>query len=60
MYRVLVTWIGHAIFAAPKDLNRRYAVILSTPLFAGQVPAESVRQDLPSKSKKKLLSEVKQ
>ena len=34
------------------DLNRRYAVILSNPPFAGQIPAESIRQDLPSKSKK--------
>ena len=35
-----------------EDLNRRYAVILSNPPFAGQVPRESIRQDLPSKSKK--------
>lgn len=34
------------------DVNRRYAVILSNPPFAGQIPAESIRQDLPSKSKK--------
>ncbi len=34
------------------DINRRYAVILSNPPFAGQIPAESIRQDLPSKSKK--------
>ena len=34
------------------DLNRRYAVILSNPPFAGQIPAGSIRQDLPSKSKK--------
>ena len=34
------------------DLNRLYAVILSNPPFAGQIPAESIRQDLPSKSKK--------
>ena len=34
------------------DINRRYAVILSNPPFAGQIPAESIRQDLPAKSKK--------
>ncbi len=34
------------------DLNRRYAVILSNPPFGGQIPAESIRQDLPSRSKK--------
>ena len=34
------------------DVNRRYAVILSNPPFAGQIPAESIRQDLPSRSKK--------
>lgn len=34
------------------DVNRRYAVILSNPPFAGQIPAESIRQDLPSMSKK--------
>ncbi len=34
------------------DLNRRYAVILSNPPFAGQIPSESIRQDLPSKSRK--------
>ena len=34
------------------DLNRRYRVILSNPPFAGQIPRESIRQDLPSKSKK--------
>ena len=34
------------------DLNRRYAVILSNPPFAGQIPRESIRQDLPSKSRK--------
>ena len=34
------------------DLNRRYSVILSNPPFAGQIPAESIRRDLPSKSKK--------
>ncbi len=34
------------------DLNRRYSVILSNPPFAGQIPAGSIRQDLPSKSKK--------
>ncbi len=34
------------------DMNRRYAVILSNPPFAGQIPGESIRRDLPSKSKK--------
>ncbi len=34
------------------DLNRRYAVILSNPPFAGQIPKESIRQDLPTRSKK--------
>ena len=34
------------------DMNRRYAVILSNPPFAGQIPSESIRRDLPSKSKK--------
>ena len=34
------------------DLHRRYRVILSNPPFAGQIPKESVRSDLPTKSKK--------
>ncbi len=34
------------------DLNRRYKVILSNPPFAGTLPKESIRQDLPTKSKK--------
>jgi type I restriction enzyme M protein len=34
------------------DLHRRYQVILSNPPFAGQIPTESVRADLPTKSKK--------
>lgn len=34
------------------DLARRYQVILSNPPFSGQIPSESIRQDLPSKSKK--------
>ena len=34
------------------DLHRRYQVILSNPPFAGQVPKESVRADLPTRSKK--------
>ena len=34
------------------DLNRRYAVVLSNPPFAGQIPGESIRRDLPSKSRK--------
>jgi type I restriction enzyme M protein len=34
------------------DLTRRYQVILSNPPFAGQIPKESIRPDLPTKSKK--------
>jgi type I restriction enzyme M protein len=34
------------------DINRRYQVILSNPPFAGQIPKESIRQDLPTRSKK--------
>ncbi len=34
------------------DINRRYTVILSNPPFAGQIPKESVRADLSTKSKK--------
>ena len=34
------------------DLHRRYQVILSNPPFAGQIPSESIRQDLPTTSKK--------
>jgi len=34
------------------DLNRRYKVILSNPPFAGVLPKESIRQDLPTNSKK--------
>lgn len=34
------------------DLNRRYKVILSNPPFAGQLPKESIRQDLPTRAKK--------
>ncbi len=34
------------------DLSRRYKVILSNPPFAGQIPQESIRADLPTKSKK--------
>lgn len=34
------------------DIHRRYQVILSNPPFAGQIPRESVRSDLPTKSKK--------
>ena len=34
------------------DLHRQYKVILSNPPFAGQIPAESVRADLPTRSKK--------
>jgi len=35
-----------------EDLNRRYKIILSNPPFAGQLPLESIRQDLPTQSKK--------
>lgn len=34
------------------DLRRRYKVILSNPPFAGQLPRDSIRQDLPTNSKK--------
>lgn len=34
------------------DLNRQYKVILSNPPFAGQLPKESIRKDLPTQSKK--------
>ena len=34
------------------DLHRRYQVIVSNPPFAGQIPRESVRADLPTKSRK--------
>ena len=34
------------------DLHRQYKVILSNPPFAGQIPSESVRADLPTRSKK--------
>ncbi|MCY4060644.1 MAG: N-6 DNA methylase, partial [Gammaproteobacteria bacterium] len=34
------------------DRRRRYQVILSNPPFAGQVPTESIRADLPTRSKK--------
>jgi type I restriction enzyme M protein len=33
-------------------LNRRYKVILSNPPFAGVLPKESIRKDLPTNSKK--------
>ena len=35
-----------------EDLKRRYKVILSNPPFAGVLPRESIRQDLPGSSKK--------
>jgi len=35
-----------------EDLRRRYKVVLSNPPFAGVLPKESIRQDLPTKSKK--------
>ncbi len=34
------------------DLARKYKVILSNPPFAGQLPKESIRNDLPTNSKK--------
>ena len=34
------------------DLNRQYKVILSNPPFAGVLPRESIRKDLPTNSKK--------
>jgi len=34
------------------DLRRRYKVILSNPPFAGVLPKESIRKDLPTSSKK--------
>ena len=34
------------------DLYRRYEVILSNPPFAGQIPKESIRADLSTKSRK--------
>lgn len=37
---------------AEDDLHRQYEVILSNPPFAGQIPSESVRTDLPTGSKK--------
>jgi type I restriction enzyme M protein len=35
-----------------EDLRRRYKVILSNPPFAGVLPQESIRKDLPTNSKK--------
>jgi type I restriction enzyme M protein len=34
------------------DLNRKYKVILSNPPFAGTLPKDSIRKDLPTESKK--------
>jgi len=34
------------------DLHRKYKVILSNPPFAGVIPKESIRKDLPTNSKK--------
>lgn len=34
------------------DVNRKYKVILSNPPFAGQLPKDSIRKDLPTTSKK--------
>ena len=35
-----------------EDLSRRYNVILANPPFAGQLPKDSIRSDLPTNSKK--------
>ncbi len=35
-----------------EDLRRRYKCILMNPPFAGMLPAESIRKDLPTQSKK--------
>jgi type I restriction enzyme M protein len=35
-----------------EDLRRKYKVILSNPPFAGALPKESIRKDLPTNSKK--------
>lgn len=35
-----------------EDLRRKYAVILSNPPFAGVLPKDSIRKDLPTRSKK--------
>jgi type I restriction enzyme M protein len=35
-----------------EDLHRKYKVILSNPPFAGVLPKESIRKDLPTNSKK--------
>lgn len=35
-----------------EDLNRKYKIILSNPPFAGALPQDSIRSDLPTKSKK--------
>lgn len=35
-----------------EDLKRKYKVILSNPPFAGTLPKESIREDLPTNSKK--------
>lgn len=35
-----------------EDLHRKYKVILSNPPFAGVLPRDSIRQDLPTSSKK--------
>jgi len=34
------------------DLNRKYKVVLSNPPFAGMLPTDSIRKDLPTQSKK--------
>jgi type I restriction enzyme M protein len=35
-----------------EDLRRKYKIILSNPPFAGVIPKESIRKDLPTNSKK--------
>lgn len=34
------------------DIDRKYKVLLANPPFAGQLPSESIRADLPTKAKK--------
>lgn len=35
-----------------EDLRRRYKVLLANPPFAGTLPKDSIREDLPTHSKK--------
>lgn len=34
------------------DIDRKYSVVIANPPFAGQLPKESIRADLPTKAKK--------